>query len=78
MKTITATEANRRFSSLLRDVSKGEAYTVLSRGKPVATVRPVQSDDIIHFSAKKRLLSRLKQNPATGIRNWSRNDLYDQ
>jgi antitoxin (DNA-binding transcriptional repressor) of toxin-antitoxin stability system len=31
MKTVTATNANRHFSSVLRDVAGGEVVTVLSR-----------------------------------------------
>ncbi len=33
MKTMTAAEANRKFSSLLKDVSRGEEILVVSRGK---------------------------------------------
>ena len=40
MKTISAGDANRHFSNLLRDVATGEVITVLSRGKPVATISP--------------------------------------
>ena len=32
MKSISAAEANRRFSALLRDVAAGQTITVLSRG----------------------------------------------
>ena len=38
MKTISAREANRHFSILLREVSSGEVIKILSRGKPVATI----------------------------------------
>ena len=40
MKTINASEANRRFSKLLREVARGEVYTVVSSGKPVASIAP--------------------------------------
>ena len=44
MKTITAANANRGFSNLLREVSKGEEITILSRGKPVAKITSVHSE----------------------------------
>ncbi|MBU1666080.1 MAG: type II toxin-antitoxin system Phd/YefM family antitoxin [Gammaproteobacteria bacterium] len=38
MKTVTAAEANRQFSRVLREIGQGETFTVLSRGKAVATI----------------------------------------
>lgn len=43
MKIITAADANRGFSSLLREVQEGEEVTILSRGKPVARMISVTS-----------------------------------
>ena len=43
MKTITASEANRQFSSVLREVSRGQVFTVQSRGKPVAAIMPIKA-----------------------------------
>jgi len=76
MKNISAAEANRHFSSLLRDVATGEIITVLSRGKPVATISPVRDDDDQREAAKVNLLVRLRQNKSSGARNWTRNELY--
>jgi hypothetical protein len=43
--TISASEANRSFPSLLRQVAQGECFTVLSRGRPVAVIsRPSPPD----------------------------------
>ena len=39
MKTVTAAEANRQFSTGLREVAHGESVLVTSRGKPVANPR---------------------------------------
>lgn len=77
MKTITAADANRHFSGLLRDVATGEIITVLSRGKPVATIGPVSSVSDARERARQGLLDRLRQNNATGRRNWTRDDLYN-
>lgn len=77
MKTVTAAEANRRFSALLRDASQGEEITIVSRGKPVAIIGPVKTDSLDRKVAKKSLISRLRNNAISGSRNWTRNELYD-
>ena len=41
MPAILATEAKRSFGSVLDRVSRGEAYTVVRRGKPVARIVPM-------------------------------------
>jgi prevent-host-death family protein len=65
MKTISAADANRHFSSLLRDVATGEVVTVVSRGKPVAVISAANHEDAF------------KSQPATGARNWTRDELYE-
>lgn len=78
MKTITASEANRQFSSVLREVSRGQVFTVQSRGKPVAAIMPIKAQGKERTVAKGMLLARLRQIEPTGTRTWTRNDLYDQ
>ena len=41
MTTISAAEANRHFSQVLRQVARGETLIVTSRGKPMATIAPI-------------------------------------
>jgi prevent-host-death family protein len=77
MKTISATDANRQFSSLLRDVATGEVVTVVSRGKPVAVISAANQQDAFKLQAHKSLVARLKSQPATGARNWTRDELYE-
>lgn len=77
MKTITAADANRHFSGLLREVATGEVVTVLSRGNPVATIGPVARESGQRQIARQTLLSRLRQNKASGTRNWTRDELYE-
>jgi antitoxin (DNA-binding transcriptional repressor) of toxin-antitoxin stability system len=43
MKTISAAEANRFFSSLRGDIACGEEIVVVTRGKAVARIMPVDS-----------------------------------
>lgn len=77
MKTVTASDANRQFSSILRDVSRGEVITVTSRGRPVAMITPAPVGGHRHEAARQRLLERLCQQKTTGARNWSRDELYE-
>jgi prevent-host-death family protein len=78
MKSISAADANRQFSSLLREVSRGARITVTSRGKPVATIAAADNaGDRERVAAKRALLARLRAIPASGGRNWSRDELYD-
>lgn len=77
MKTISAAEANRHFSSLLRDVATGEIVTVLSRGMPVATLSPVRAGDGQRQLARLSLLARLRQQKVSEVRDWTRDELYE-
>ncbi len=77
MKTISAADANRYFSSLLRDVATGEVVTVVSRGKPVAVISAANQEDEFKVRAHKRLVERLKSQPSGGARNWPRDELYE-
>ena len=77
MKTITAGDANRHFSSLLRDAARGEVVTILSRGKAIATIGPVRSESRQREAAKFALLKRLRQQQPSGARNWTRDELYE-
>jgi prevent-host-death family protein len=76
MKTVTAANANRGFSSLLREVQNGEEITILSRGTPVARIISVNSGALPKNEMKKILLSRLKAQGVTGFQNWTRDELY--
>jgi prevent-host-death family protein len=66
MRTVTAADANRQFSSLLREVSQGEKFTVVSRGRPVATITPAKSADAQRCASKSALIARLRKQEASG------------
>lgn len=78
MKTVSAADANRRFSSMLRDVATGETYTVLSRGKPVAVFAPISDGIGERQAAKRRLVERLRGQTPAGDRTWTRDELYER
>ena len=77
MKTVTAGDANRQFSRVLREVGRGEIFTVLSRGRPVATIAPVRSIDNQRQATRLGLLKRLREQETSGARDWTRNELYE-
>jgi len=75
---ISAAEANRSFSRLLRDVAAVKSFTVLTRGRPVATISSPVSAAAACRPARARLLQRLiDQVPCGDGRIWSREELYD-
>jgi len=78
MQTVRAVDANRQFSSVLKQVSQGEEFLVISRGKPVATIAPVRKADTAHVAAHKLLLERLSHQEPGGVRNWTREELYER
>lgn len=45
MKTAAVAELKNRLSHYLRIVAKGEAVTILDRGRPVAQITPIRSAD---------------------------------
>ena len=74
-KAISASEANQRFSELLRDVAEGVSYTVMSRGRPVARVLPVDRGQ--EQRSVERLLAFVADLPIRHAVDWSRADLYE-
>jgi prevent-host-death family protein len=55
-KTVSAADANRKFSELLRGVRQGRSYIVTSHGKPVAKLIPADSDSSQAQAAHAALL----------------------
>lgn len=76
MSVITAANANREFSSLLRRVRRGQSFVVTSHGRPVARIVPVSDGARVAHSAKAALLERLGQARARDIGRWTRDELY--
>lgn len=75
---VSASEANRSFSALLRQVSQGRYVTVQSHGRPVATLSPVSDDAQSRAVFRRALQARLASQPASGeVRAWRRDELYD-
>ncbi len=77
-KSISAADANRMFSRLLREVRNGKSYVVTSHGKPVARIVPEATGDGAQAVARSALLSRLKSQRAIKTERWTRDELYER
>jgi len=79
---ISAAEANRRFSRLLRGVREGHSYVVTANGRPIARLAPISeaasADERLREAAKRDLLARLENQPVIDIGRWMRDELYDR
>ena len=74
-RAITASDASKRFSEMLRDVASGESFTVMSRGRAVARVLPV--DKTGHQKSVARLLKFVRSQPERHYEGWTRDNLYE-
>jgi prevent-host-death family protein len=76
-KAVSAADANRYFSKLLRMVRGGHCYVVTSHGKPVARIVPFQNDGGLTRDARAALVKRLRSEPVVNVGRWSRDELYE-
>jgi prevent-host-death family protein len=78
-EAISAADANRRFSSLLRRVREGRSVIVTSHGKPVARIAPIdEAHNRAGQGARAVLLSRLRSEPVVDVGRWTRDQLYEE
>jgi prevent-host-death family protein len=75
-EAVSAADANRRFSELLRTVRDGRSVVVTSHGKPVARIVPITEHDRTSEGAQAALLARLRAEPVVNIGLWTRDELY--
>jgi prevent-host-death family protein len=76
-KAVSAADANRKFSKLLRGVREGQSYVVTSHGKAVARIVPVVKNGGVVRGARAALIKRLRSEPVVTIGRWSRDELYE-
>ena len=76
-EAVSAADANRKFSVLLRGVREGRSFVVTSHGKPVARIIPAGKRDYVATGARSTLLSRLEKQPAIHAGRWTRDELYE-
>jgi prevent-host-death family protein len=76
-KLVSAADANRRFSQLLRSVRDGNSYVVTAHGKPVARIVPITSDDRVADAARAALIEHLRAQAPVNAGRWTRAELYE-
>jgi prevent-host-death family protein len=83
MRVVSATDANREFSTMLRRVKRGETIAITSRGKVVARLVPEPEPvDEKALRAKREALwaatlERLRGQPLMNLGKFSRDWAYD-
>jgi prevent-host-death family protein len=76
-KAVSAADANRKFSKLLRAVKEGHSFVVTSHGKAVAKIVPIDTNDAATPGGRAALLKRLRSEPVLRIGRWKRDELYE-
>lgn len=78
---VTASEANRNFSEVLRKVEHGESIAVTRHGRTVARIVPVTTQDAerdLRAARRQAYLDRAAGRSVTEIGPWSRDELYER
>ena len=79
-RTVSAADANRQFSEILRHAAGGETVVITRRGEPVAQIGPVgpagASDG--REAARARLIATLERGVSLGGHRFDRDSLYDR
>ncbi|MGX8007919.1 type II toxin-antitoxin system Phd/YefM family antitoxin [Mesorhizobium sp. ORM8.1] len=76
-EAVSAADANRKFSSILRGVRDGQSYVVTSHGRPVARIIPAEKNGGVASRSRATLLSRLERQPLIDAGRWTRDELYE-
>lgn len=76
--SVTAADANRKFSELLREVRNGTSVTITVHGTPVAKIVPLDERISVADEARGTLLSRLSRQRAVNAGAWARASLYGE
>lgn len=75
---VSAAEANRNFSTVLRHVREGRSIVITSHGRPVARIVPFERGDGIERTARSLLFARLRATRIRKASSWTRADLYER
>jgi prevent-host-death family protein len=76
-ESVSAADANRRFSLLLRRVREGRSFVVTSHGRAVARIVPASDHGRISARARTALMDRLEQQAPIPAASWTREELYE-
>lgn len=77
---VSAADANREFSKLLRRVREGQSVTITSHGRPIAKLVPIDADARLREAARKALFKRLRTQKGgrIGPITWTRDELHER
>lgn len=80
MKTISAREANQKFSKLLSDVGGGEEVVITRRGIPIARIVPAKGAgaDADREAAIARMSARLRKGVSLGNEKATREEMHER
>lgn len=81
ISSVTASEANRSFSKLLRAVENGERVEITSHGRKVAVLAPAEQEPLSReqrLEALKMLKKRLAEQDFKVIGPWTREEIYER
>jgi prevent-host-death family protein len=76
-EAVSAADANRKFSLILRRVREGRSYVVTSHGRAVARIIPAGKHQEVASGARTALLSRLEGQAPVSVERWTRDELYE-
>lgn len=83
-RSVTASDANRNFSELLRQAEQGEKIAITRHGRVVAMLSPPATDQREQEQERARrrkafdaLMARWESQPVMNIGPWTRDELYD-
>ncbi len=76
-KLVSAADANREFSKLLRAVREGKSFVVTSHGRAVARIVPADKNSGVKRRARATLFKRLRSERPLTVGRWSRDELYE-
>lgn len=80
VKTVSAAQANREFSKLMKLAESGERVVVTSRGRPKVAIVPIEDCDAERTQRSEafdKLTTWLKSRPAQNFPRLTRDDFYD-
>ena len=85
-RVVPATEADRDFARLLREVREGASFVITVDGRPVARLEPTAAEpsaeeqaaeDAKREAAREALFKRLASQTPMRVGRWTRDEMYD-
>lgn len=80
MKTVSAREANQKFSQLLAAVGRGEEIVITRRGLPVARLLPHAKENEVtaRREAYERMVKRMRKGVHLGGGKATRDEMHER